>query len=468
MAENTQAKKLFQDALSGRIDRREVIKRGAALGLSAPVAVMLAQASVGAGFQRAMAAEEGKPSTTFFKWMLDLHPTINTLGEETGVNVEEAPTTNFGNERFVAEALEEKSTWDSYGGVTPFLEMIALVDTGTIEPWDAYLPAGLLDDFVPATRAEGTYNGGFYVWPLLLDVAVQARNAAIIEKAGLDPEVSPATWDEYIASAQQVKDSGAAPYGCTFDYRDWRSLIPVTHSISTEVYSPDGLFLYNSDAALEALEILKRMVPLASADVVNTTNVDNNAGLADEASFSAEQVGYYFKYQNAPMRTAAVWQDPSKLRIGPLPKTANGVGGTVFWDTGAVLFKYGFNKQAAVDFMLALSKDVRIWKDSITGNEDEGTVPVGQLPVLQSLWTEWETTAPDYLTANPWAKQVFDGLANASAIAPNILSIKQFDTARPEWLKYLSGEESDPKAALTKAYDAVRAEYKKQTGKDAQ
>ena len=57
---------------------------------------------------------------------------------------------------------------------------------------------------------------------------------------------------------------------------------------------------------------------------------------------------------------------------------------------------------------------------------------------------------------------------HASAIAPSILAIKQFDTARPEWHKYLSGEAPDAKTALTAAMDAVRAEFKRQTGKDAQ
>jgi hypothetical protein len=56
----------------------------------------------------------------------------------------------------------------------------------------------------------------------------------------------------------------------------------------------------------------------------------------------------------------------------------------------------------------------------------------GQLPVLQSVWKGWEASPPDWLTANPWARETYDSLATASAIAPSILAIKQFDTARPE------------------------------------
>jgi multiple sugar transport system substrate-binding protein len=457
------ARSLFRDALAGRISRRELVHRGAALGISAPILAALAQESM----RGTLAAQERDPSSTFYSWMIDLHPDIPTVGEELGVNVETAPTENFGFDRFVAEANEGTSTWDSYGGVTPFLEMIPLVATETIEPWDAYLPAGFIDDFAPAARAEGTYNGQFYVWPLLLDICVQSYNADLVEQAGLDPTVAPTTWDEFIANARTVQESGVCPYGLTFDSRDWRSLIPVTHSISTDVYTPDGLFMFDSDAAVQALEILKQMMELTSSDILSAYSVDA-AIQVDEAAFAAQQAAYYFKYQNAPLRNAAQWPDPTKLQIAKLPAPEGGVGGTVFWDTGAVLFKNGQNKEKAVEFFTALSKDERIWSNSVTGNADEGILPAGQVPVLQSLWAQWETTPPDWLAANPWARSVYDSLANASAIAPSVLAIKQFDTARPEWHKYLSGDVADAKTAATAAMDAVRKVFEEETGQAAQ
>ncbi|MCC6792471.1 MAG: extracellular solute-binding protein [Thermomicrobiales bacterium] len=458
MTKSDQTRELFRDAMSGRISRRDVMKRGAALGLSATVLAALSQETM-----RSALAQDRDPSITIYNWMGDLHPSIMPISEELGFKVEIAPTTGFGFDRFVAEAQQQTSTWDIYGGVTPFLEMIALAESGTIEPWDPYLPAGAADDLVPATREEGTYKGGLYVWPLLLDVIVQGWNAGIIEKAGLDPEVAPKNWDEYLANAQKVKDSGAAPYGCTFDFHDWRSLLPVTHSIDTNVYTEAGLFKYTSDAAVQALEILKRMMPLTSADVLSEGSTDGGVNATpDEQAFAAEQAGYYIKYQNAHLRMAAAWPDPSKVRIAALPVQEGGVGGTVFWDTGIVIFKYGQNKQKAGEYVVALSNDDRIWENSIVGNPDEGSIPVGQLPILQSKWKAWETAAPDWITNNPWARSMYDGLANAKAIAPSILSVTQFTVARPEWIKYLSGEEADPKVALQKAQDAVAAEYVKQ------
>ena len=463
MVEKTPTQRLWQDALTGKISRRDILIRGAALGLSAPVLAGLAQESI----RGTLAAEEGKPTATFYDWELNLHPGIYDVGDASGVKVEVAPTENFGNDRFIAEANDESSTWDMYGGVTPFLEMLQLVQTGTIEPWDPYVTDEIKADLFPATLAEGTVDGSWYVWPLLLDIAVQASNASILEKAGIDPEVAPVTWDEFIANAQKVKESGAAPYGLTFDNRDWRSLIPVTHSISTDVYTPDGLFRYNSDAAVQALEILKSMMQWTSADILAASGVDNTV-LVDQATWASEQAGYYFKYQNAPLTYSATWKDPSMLRLARLPKTADGVGGTVFWDTGAVLFKYGNNKPKMVEFIQAIQQDQAIWENSVQGNPDEGTTPVGQLPVTQSTWTNWEASPPDFVTANPWIFEVRDALAAASAIAPSMLAIKQFDVARPIWHKYLSGDTADAKTAGQEAFDAVLAEYKVQTGTDPQ
>jgi multiple sugar transport system substrate-binding protein len=463
VTKSEQTRDLFRDAMSGRISRREVMKRGAALGLSATVLGALTQESM-----RSALAQDRDMIFTVYQWQFDLHPTWTQVMEEGGVQVDIAPVAGFSFDRFVAESQEQKSTWDVYTGVTPFLEMIALADSGTIEPWDPYLPAGALDDLIPATREEGTYNGSLYVFPLLLDVIVQGWNAEIVEKAGLDPEVAPKNWDEYLANAQKVKDSGAAPYGCIFDFHDWRSLIPITHSISTDVYTEEGLFKYTSDAAVQAIELMKRMVEVSTKDLLQEGTTDGGVNnTPDEQIYSAQQAGYYIKYQNAHLRFAATWPDPTQNRLGALPVQEGGAGGTVFWDTGAVLFKYGQNKQKAAEFLMTLSKDDRIWEESIAGNAETGIPAVGQLPILQSKWTEWSASPPDWLSANPWAVEVKDGLSKASAIAPSILAAKQFTVARPEWVKYLNGDEADAKTALQKAQDAVAAEYKKETGKDA-
>ena len=459
MTDNRLARALFQDVLAGRVSRRDVLRRAAALGLSAPVVGALLQASS----SPARAAEAGKLTVTYYDWILQLHSPIEDVNADFmktfPLEAEVAPSAGFSTDIFFTEARDETSTWDLYIGVTPFLEMTQLADSGIIEPWNSYIDPTLLDSMNPAVRAEGTYKDQFYVWPFLLDVTIQGWNSDVVAKAGLDPEVAPVTWDEYLANARTVKESGAAPFGLTFDFHAWRSLIPITHSISTDVYDENGLFMWTSDAAVQALELMKQMTELANPDVLNEGTTDAGVnGTPDEQAFAAQQAAYYIKYQNAHLRFAGTWPDPSKLRLAALPKAEGGAGGTVFWTTGAVLMKYGKTKQEAADYMQALTTDQRIWEHSVTGAPPEETA-VGQLPVYDSIWAEYKANRPPWLT--DWALSIYDGLGAAKAIQPTRLSIAQFNVAAPEYVKYLKGEEADAKAALQKAQDAAMAEYQK-------
>ncbi len=462
MSRETATRTLFADALAGRLDRRTLLGRAAALGLSFSVASALA----GSHPRTARAGNEGNLEITYYNWILSLHSPVETVNAEFNetfpLTAEIAPTENFGIDRFLTEAAEGTSTWDMYIGVTPFLEMIQMVEADVIEPWDAYMPEGVLDTIFEPIRNEGSYDGKFYVWPFLLDVIVQGWNADIVTRAGLDPEAVPATWDDFIAAGQKVVDSGAAPFGCTFDFHAWRSLIPITHSISLDVYDPEsGLFLWNSDPAVEALEIMKRIMPIANPDVLNPGATDGGVNQTpDEQAFASQAVAYYIKYQNAHLRFASTWQDPSQLRLAALPKTADGVGGTVFWTTGSVLMKHGNDKEQAAAYLNTLTHDQRIWEHSVVGAPPEEPA-VGQLPVYTTIWDEYEANRPEWMT--DWAFAIKDGLGAAQAIAPTRLAISQFDLAAPFYTAYLRGEESDPKAALTKAMDAVQAAYDEAT-----
>ncbi len=445
------------------ISRAELLRRAAALGIAGPGLATLLAACGGEEKKEAgggQAKGGGRPLTpTFYQWIINLHPSIEDgvnpdFAKKTKLDSKIAPVQGFGIDRFVAEGRDKFSTWDVYVGMTPFVEMAALIDADVIEPWDPYMPDSIKNDIIPSILEEAKFDGKIYNWPFLLDVIVQGWNAGIVEKAGLDPEKAPKNWDEYLANAAKVKSSGASPFGCTFDAHGWRSLAPITHSISTDVYRDDGLFDFESDAAQQALEIMKRMKELANPNVLNPGTTDAGVNdTPDEGAFSAQQVAYYVKYQNAPIRMAGTWDDPSKLRIGPLP--SGGTGATVFWNTGAALFKYGKNKQTAAKYMEALTKDERIWEHSI-GSEREAA---GQLPVYQSLWKEWKANPPSWM--KDWAFLVADQLPVSKAITTHKFGLSQFQIGQPFWEKYLKGKESDPKKALAATQKAVLAAVKK-------
>lgn len=454
MVERKEQEHLLQQAsrqqlLRGQIDRREFLSRSMVAGLG------LAGVGVAAKYGVGNALAQDRPLTpTFYDWIGNLHPSIPQVNARfPGINYQIAPVQGFGIERFVAEAKKNESTWDVYVGQTPFVEMTSLVEAGVIEPWDDYIPAKVLDDLIPSIREECSIDGKLYSWPFFLDVIGTGWHSGVTDKAGL-PDAAPALWEEYLASAQTVVDSGAAPFGATFDAHGWRSIAPFAHSMSSDVYTSEGLFDFTSEAAVEALILMKKIMATTHPDILLAGGSDGGVnGTPDEIAFAAQRVGYYNKYFNAPLRMAQFWDDPKQLHLGPLPKFAGGEGSTVFWTTGCALFKNGQNKEKAAEYVESLTYDKQIWQDSIAGTE---TGQPGQLPPYKSIYADWDANKPDWML--DFVGLVRGQLDQAKAITNHLFGLSQFQIGKPVWETYLKGEESDPRVALQNVVDAVRAE----------
>lgn len=455
---------LLSQLKQGRMNRRQFMTRmmAAGLGLSgisaavagcmpAPAAPSAPAATSGGG--AAVAEAERALTPTFYQWIVDLHPSLPQVNAQfPDLNFQIAPVEGFGIERFVAEAKNQESTWDVYVGMTPFVEMTALIEADVIEPWDNYIPKDVLDDLIPSIREECTIDGKLYSWPFLLDVVGMGWNSEITDNAGI--ATIPTTWDEYLVASKQIVDSGAALYGCTFDAHGWRSLVPFTHSLSTDVYTAEGLFDFTSEPAIEALKLMKEMMAFSHPDILLEGATDGGVnGTPDEVAFAAQRVGFYTKYFNAPLRMAANWPDPTKLKMGGLPKFTGGEGATVFWTTGACLFKHGKNKEAAAEYVKTLTYDQQIWQDSIAGSP---TAHPGQLPPYTSLYADWDANRPDWMP--DFVGLIRDQLPIARAINNHLFGLSQFQIGKAEWAKFLSGEQADPMVAMQAAKDAVMAE----------
>ena len=441
-----------QELLSGTIDRREFLTRSLVAGLGLAGIGTVAKSSIGPAF-----AADRPLTPTVYQWIQELHPGIQAVNKKfPGVNYQIAPVEGFGIERFVAEAKNKQSTWDVYIGQTPFVEMSQMIKGDVIEPWDNYIPKEVIDDLIPSIREENTINGKLYGWPFLLDVIGTGWHSGLTGKAGV-ADAAPATWDDFLASAKTIVASKAAPWGATFDSHGWRSLAPITHSMSTHVYTPEGLFDFTSEPAIEALKLMKEMMALSNPDVLLEGASDAGVnGTPDEVAFAAQRVGLYVKYFNAPLRMAASWDDPKAVHLGPLPKFTNGEGSTAFWTTGCALFKYGQNKEKVAEYIKALTYDRQIWKDSIVGTASGHP---GQLPPYKSIYAEWNSSKPDWMP--PFVGLVREQLDRAKAITNHLFGLQQFVIGKPIWETYLKGEEPDPKAAMKKVVEAVQAELKK-------
>ena len=457
MVERNEQQHLMQQAwrqqvLQGRMTKRDFLTRSLIAGMGMAGLGVASKYGIGA----ARAADRAL-TPTFYQWIVDLHPAIPQVNAKfPGINFQIAPVEGFGIERFVAEAKSGESTWDVYVGMTPFVEMSAMIKADVIEPWDNYIPKEVIDDIIPSIRAECTVDGKLYSWPFLLDVIGMGWHSGLTGKAKV-ADTPPGTWDDYLANSKAVVDAGAAPFGATFDAHGWRSLAPMTHSMSSNVYTKEGLFDFTSEPSIEALKLMKKIMAMSTPDILLSGASDGGVnGTPDEVAFAAQKVGYYTKYFNAPLRMAANWDDPKLLHLGPLPKFTNGEGSTVFWTTGCALLKHGQNKEKVAEYIKSLTYDDQIWHDSIAGT---ATAHPGQLPPYKSTYAAWDAKKPEWML--DFVSLVRTQLDKAKAITNHVFGLSQFQIGQPYWETYLKGEEADPKAALQKAYDAVQAEVKK-------
>jgi ABC-type glycerol-3-phosphate transport system substrate-binding protein len=342
------------------------------------------------------------------------------------------------------DARKQASPVDFFVGITPFADLMRLRRQHVLTSWQGVMPKDVVADIPEGVRREVSLDDRIYSWPFLLDVTILGWNADLVERAGIDPGQRPSTWDELVARARQVKQSGAAPYGVTFDPRPWRSLVPVTHSFSADVYDEHGRFDYRSEAAANALEVLRRLAEVANPDLLGQATTPLGP-LPDEQAFSAGIAAYYVKYQNAQIRMASTWPDPGRLVLARLPFDRGGAGKTVFWTTGIGLLRYGSNAHDAASYAHSVTYDDGFWKSAIAGGRAAG----GHVPVFGSLWRRWAKSPTPWVP--DWASGIHEQLAHAEPIPPSAGGAAQFVAAQPALNRYLTGEEGNAKRALEQA-----------------
>ena len=455
----------FYRLCAGKINRSQFMKRAAQLGLSAAALGAFVKAYNPATAQADIeAANAAKPAASgtanlgFYSWILDFNPQIKPLTDEYNaknksaqVQITVAPTTNFSTQKFLLEARRKTSSWDVYVGMTPFVEMSQLQAAGAIEPWDPYMPASVLNDMPKPVRDEGMLNGKMYDWPMLLDISGLEWRKSMFKAAGIT--APPTTWEQFTDVAKRINAKrlrNGTVAGATYDWHPWRSIMPVVHSISLDVYTKEGYVNFKHPAYVQAFNILKGIVPYAPKDFFSPgTAVE--AGTIDEVAFKSSRVAMMFKYFNTAIHAASIW-GIGDLGLGRLPKpAAGGAGGSLFWDTGSGLFKYGSNKHAVANWLTFLLNDERFWTKEVVSS--------GQIPPFNSVYPKIKGKVPN------WIYPAHEQLAFSKAIPNSVygFSLGLAGSMQTNFLDFLKGKLS-AEAALAKADQQFQQQLQLQQG----
>lgn len=84
-------------------------------------------------------------------------------------------------------------------------------ELGALTPLDDVI-GDLKDDLIPGTYKAAEYQGQIYGLSAFTGIFAFERNCEVIEKAGLDCDNPPQTWDELLVEAAQITEQGAGDY----------------------------------------------------------------------------------------------------------------------------------------------------------------------------------------------------------------------------------------------------------------
>ncbi|MDM8521115.1 extracellular solute-binding protein [Anaerolineales bacterium HSG6] len=86
-----------------------------------------------------------------------------------------------------------------------------LASEGHLLPLDEVIN-DLKTDLVPGTYIDSEYEGNVYSIPLFTGVFTLERNCEVVEKAGLDCNSPPTSWDELLEQAKTITEQGEGDY----------------------------------------------------------------------------------------------------------------------------------------------------------------------------------------------------------------------------------------------------------------
>ncbi|HWJ74640.1 MAG TPA: sugar ABC transporter substrate-binding protein [Kaistia sp.] len=258
-------------------------------------------------------------------------------------------------------------------------------------------------------------------------------NKALFEKAGLDPAKPPTTWDELYNDAKTIKDkTGIAGYGLPAKTMD-NTMHQFLHYVYTNdgtVIDADGKITLDSPQNLQALEFIKKLVPV-SEDGPSAYDQDDMIKLFSDGKVAMIEGGPWVRNQ--------VSKDV-KWGVAPLPvgPQAKGAGTLLITDSMAVFKGTGVEDQA-----IDLAKLLTNPENQFLYEKTHGLTPLRPVAGVDTLVSE-----------DPSWKPFLDGIAFGGP-EPLFLDYKGFQNAMIDMVQSVVTGNAEPAAALTKAAGSI-------------
>lgn len=451
-----------QDGHTSRISRRGL------LGAAAPVSMLALLAACTGGGQSAEESAQTKDGT--LQWWDQFRPLTDVfesdifapyMAESSGLTIErrQLDAANLGEALQVARRSGQMPDVHSIAGLgaTP----AALIG----EDW--FQPIGDMVDLESGPVGDAIFDGvhrfggELYTVPMFTGRVHDATpwvNTQLAEQAGVDPETSPATWDEFRAAAKKINDETDAS-GLVLPQKDTAFLNGFVNWIAQTAGAPGaidwttGEYQFTAPAYLEAIEFLKSL----QDDGIMHPSSPSMGPRDARARWAAGEVGIYMwgswiigglmvDEPESVERGIAAWSVPRQ--DSTRHKLTRGPGAGQFWVNAESAYA-----QEAADLLALMCGEQ--FQATLAGAMDQPPMLPGAVenadvhPAYARMvehFAEDVRIAPVPEAGNPAMWKV---VAEMNDIHPNVGEITQ---------AYLSGASSDLQGDLTKFYDATNVE----------
>ncbi|HEX5917587.1 MAG TPA: extracellular solute-binding protein [Nocardioides sp.] len=186
--------------------------------------------------------------------------------------------------------------------------------------------AALENNFLETPLSSNVYEGKTYGVPQVTDTLGLMYNKALFEKAGLDPEAPPTTWDEVREAAKALK-SKAKVDGIYLNSGGY-FLLPFMYGEGADLVDVEGQTItVNSPEAVTGIQTAQDMVK----DGTSVKPTANDPYGTMMTLFKEQKVGMII---NGPWEVAGISDDPNfggidNLGVAPVPAGGAGQGAPV-------------------------------------------------------------------------------------------------------------------------------------------
>lgn len=257
---------------TSRLSRRRLLQQATAATVAASAVTALAVKPAPAAPADTASLLAGNPRQDriqILHWSHPLSPDDNEIfnpliqrfqddGNNIDVTIELVPWDGR-IERKMSAAAAGTSPDTSYLNVDEFT---TYAEEGALVELEGYLDEATIEDFLPGPQDAMSWQDHIYEIPVLHAFRVSYYNKDIFEASGLDPEVTPKTWEEIdttLTAILEAKNAGAHEAWPTAMEGSGSGPTPTLHCFNPWFYqsggsliNEDGTSGYDSEAGIEA------------------------------------------------------------------------------------------------------------------------------------------------------------------------------------------------------------------------